>query len=160
MASIDCVCDDRRCAAEGQAKFKVNGLSLAEAEATALSEAFGSAYVTAKTCHKCEAAAEVIVESISEIVLKASLEVEYSLTGHTDGEPISALIEVAERDFHDATISAIVDVRTPSPLARLLQVLCMCQLCHICINDKCRAVPAVVCQRLSTVPVPRLQSDA
>lgn len=91
-------------AAEGQSTFKVNGVTAAQAEAVALSEAFAEAYVSSNTCHKCVAVAEVMVKSVSELVLSVAAKIETDILGVTDGVPIGIIektdvVAIAEQEI-------------------------------------------------------------
>lgn len=91
-------------AAEGQSTFKVNGVTAAQAEAVALSEAFAAAYVSSNTCHKCVAVAEVVVKSVSKLVLSVAAKIETDILGVTDGVPIGIIektdvVAIAEQEI-------------------------------------------------------------
>eukprot|EP00892_Ulva_mutabilis_P000165 jgi/Ulvmu1/10149/UM006_0103.1 len=101
------------CYATGNTRIKVNGQSFARAQASAFSAAIALGYGTAKTCHKCEVAAELVVESISEIFLDATADAEVAFDGVTNGDTISvaqsSFVSVFLSETVEATAAILVD---------------------------------------------------
>lgn len=96
--------------AEGYASYKINGGSLAYAQATAIAQAFAEASAVAETCHKCLAAASLVAYSYEEIFLNATSQIDTTLQGIANGGNISETISSSATAFINITVVAFAKV--------------------------------------------------
>eukprot|EP00892_Ulva_mutabilis_P008843 jgi/Ulvmu1/6330/UM029_0038.1 len=98
------------CYASGQASFKINGRSAANAEAYAFAEAYAVAIADASVCGKCSAAADFVAESWEEIFLRAVAEAEVDLEESANGGTVTARKHDFVTHVADVTITAYAAV--------------------------------------------------
>eukprot|EP00892_Ulva_mutabilis_P002139 jgi/Ulvmu1/11926/UM082_0004.1 len=94
------------CYAGGDAQYQVTGTSAATAVATAIAKAYAKAEVQATTCGKCKIAGTVVAESFEKIFLKATAEVELSLSGVAAGSSVSDVYTVVSEALSETTVKA------------------------------------------------------
>lgn len=97
--------------AAGHASYRINGGSLAYAQATAIAEAYAEASAVAQTCHKCYAATGLVATSYEKIYLDATSRLDVQLQGYADGGYAADKFSASVRDFIDVTVVAMADVR-------------------------------------------------
>lgn len=97
--------------AEGYASYKINGGSLAYAQATAIAKAYAEAASSAETCHKCLAATSLIAHSYEEIFLNATSQIDVTLLGVANGGSVAESISTSATSFIEITVVAFAEVR-------------------------------------------------
>jgi hypothetical protein len=96
----------------GNANFKVNGRSYAEATAYAYAVAYATAIVDASVCDKCSAAAKFVASSWQSLILKAVAEAEVDLKGAANGGKVEDHVNAFVKSVAEATVTAYVKVCT------------------------------------------------
>lgn len=87
----------------------MNGLSLGQARATAVAEAFATALATAPACDGCEAVANFTGRSFSEILINATARAEVNFDSSTSTDPTTTATQFAE-DIASVVIRAFSTV--------------------------------------------------
>lgn len=120
--------------AEGYASYKINGGSLAYAQATAIAEAFAEASAVAETCHKCLAAASLVAYSYEKIFLNATSQIDTNLMGIATGGNVSETINSTATAFINITVVAFAKVCLPvgTHLSRFYMYFCTQMLFYFC----------------------------
>lgn len=98
------------CYAAGYASYKINGGSLAYAQATAIAEAYAEATAVAETCHKCFAATSLVAVSYEKIFLNATAQIDTYLHGVADGGSTADIYSVSANAFVNVTVVAMAEV--------------------------------------------------
>eukprot|EP00892_Ulva_mutabilis_P008841 jgi/Ulvmu1/6329/UM029_0037.1 len=98
------------CYANGNGSFKVNGLTIAQTEATAYAEAFAESTVSAAACGRCTAAAHFVAESWSRIFFDAVAEAEFRLQGAANGGSVTSATAAFVEAVAEATVVAFASV--------------------------------------------------
>eukprot|EP00892_Ulva_mutabilis_P002140 jgi/Ulvmu1/11927/UM082_0005.1 len=98
------------CYAAGYASYKINGGSLAYAQATAIAAAYAEATAVAETCHKCFAATSLVAVSYEKIFLNATAQIDTYLHGVADGGSTADIYSVSANAFVNVTVVAMAEV--------------------------------------------------
>lgn len=98
--------------ADGRSSFRVNGLSLAVGEATAIASSVVSLVLEADACGTCSIATELFAESYQEIFVQATAVVEANLEGDSTFDmPAVAIANEFASQYVTATATAFAQVR-------------------------------------------------
>lgn len=95
--------------AGGYGTFRINGHSIAYAEATAIAKAVAIAQTSASTCGKCSAAGKTFVTSFEKIYLTALAEFEYDVEESTAGGEVEFSFSVLNEAIQSKTVTAFAD---------------------------------------------------
>eukprot|EP00892_Ulva_mutabilis_P007057 jgi/Ulvmu1/4723/UM020_0006.1 len=99
------------CFAQGNARFTLNGMSLAIAEAVAIAESVAEASLDGSVCGKCEVAAQLFARSYTAVFLAATGASEATLAGTSTGnENVTARANGFVAEYVNATAVAYAEI--------------------------------------------------
>lgn len=100
------------CAAAGQASFKVNGVSLAEAEALVLAAEYGKLIADIKVCQRCQETALLLGAEFESITVRAAAAAQVVLEGSAEpGKPVTKSVDEYVAAYSAAFVSDFSKVR-------------------------------------------------